>query len=154
VANNIGCGDPGYTVPQIIEAAKTAHAHQFVQRLPYGYETQIGDGGVILRPGERYRIALARAILRDPSLLIFEEPAETLDPDSLVLIDDTIARIRQGRTVLFLARRPSTVKSADEVFVLHNGRLKVGGSHDELIHASELYRLLHFKQSLTATEGG
>lgn len=154
VANNIGCGDPGFTLPQIIEAAKTAHAHQFVQRLPYGYETQIGDGGVILRPGERYRIALARAILRDPSLLIVEEPAETLDPDSLVLIDDTIARIRQGRTVLFLARRPSTVKSADEVFVLHNGRLKVGGSHDELIHASELYRLLHFKQSLTAAEGG
>ncbi|HET6572963.1 MAG TPA: ABC transporter ATP-binding protein [Fimbriiglobus sp.] len=154
VANNIGCGDPGFTLPQIIEAAKTAHAHQFVQRLPYGYETQIGDGGVILRPGERYRIALARAILRDPSLLVIEEPAETLDPDSLVLIDDTIARIRHGRTVLFLARRPSTVKSADEVFVMHNGRLKVGGSHDELIHASELYRLLHFKQSLTAAEGG
>jgi ATP-binding cassette, subfamily B, bacterial len=154
VANNIGCGDPGFTVPQIIEAAKTAHAHQFVQRLPYGYETLIGDGGASLRTGERFRIALARAILRDPSLLIIEEPAEALDPDSLVLIDDTIARVRQGRTVLFLARRPSTVKSADEVFVLHNGRLKVGGSHDELIHASELYRLLHFKQSLTATGGG
>ncbi len=154
VANNIGCGDPGFTLPQIIEAAKTAHAHQFVQRLPYGYETQIGDGGASLRTGERFRIALARAILRDPSLIVIEEPAEALDPDSLVLIDDTISRIRQGRTVLFLARRPSTVKSADEVFVLHNGRLKVGGSHDELIHASELYRLLHFKQSLTATEGG
>jgi ABC-type multidrug transport system fused ATPase/permease subunit len=154
VANNIGCGDPGFTLPQVIEAAKTAHAHQFVQRLPYGYETLIGDGGVSLRPGERFRIALARAILRDPSLLIIEEPAEALDPDSLVLIDDTIARVRQGRTVLFLARRPSTVKTADEVFVLHNGRLKVGGSHDELIHASELYRLLHFKQSLTAAEGG
>lgn len=154
VANNIGCGDPGFTLPQIIEAAKTAHAHQFVQRLPYGYETLIGDGGASLRTGERFRIALARAILRDPSLLIIEEPAETLDPDSLVLIDDTVARIRQGRTVLFLARRPSTVKTADEVFVLHNGRLKVGGSHDELIHASELYRLLHFKQSLTAAESG
>jgi ABC-type multidrug transport system fused ATPase/permease subunit len=153
VANNIGCGDPGFTLPQIIEAAKTAHAHQFVQRLPYGYETLIGDGGASLRPGERYRIALARAILRDPSLLIIEEPAEPLDPDSLVLIDDTISRIRHGRTVLFLARRPSTVKSADEVFVLHKGRLKVGGSHEELIHASELYRLLHFKQSLSAAEG-
>ena len=153
VANNIGCGDPGFTLPQIIEAAKTAHAHQFVQRLQYGYETLIGDGGASLRPGERFRIALARAILRDPSLIIIEEPAEPLDPDSHVLIDDTIARIRHGRTVLFLARRPSTVKTADEVFVLHNGRLKVGGSHDELIHASELYRLLHFKQSLTAAEG-
>jgi ATP-binding cassette subfamily B protein len=153
-ANNIGCGDPGFTLPQVIEAAKTAHAHQFIQRLPYGYETLIGDGGASLRPGERFRIALARAVLRDPSLIIIEEPAEPLDPDSLVLIDDAITRIRHGRTLLFLARRPSTVKTADEVFVLHNGRLKAGGSHDELIHASELYRLLHFKQSLTSADAG
>jgi ATP-binding cassette subfamily B protein len=154
VANNIGCGDPGFTLPQIIEAAKVAHAHQFVQKLPYGYETMIGDGGVSLRAGERFRIALARAVLRDPSLIVIEEPAEPLDPDSAVLIDDAIARIRQGRTLLFLARRPSTVKTADEVFVLHNGRLKAGGSHDELIHASELYRLLHFRQSLTSADAG
>jgi ABC-type multidrug transport system fused ATPase/permease subunit len=154
VANNIGCGEPGFTLPQIIEAAKVAHAHQFIQRLPYGYETLIGDGGASLRTGERFRIALARAVLRDPSLIVIEEPAEPLDPDSVVLIDDAVARIRQGRTLLFLACRPSTVKTADEVFVLHNGRLKAGGSHDELIHASELYRLLHFKQSLSSADAG
>lgn len=149
VANNIGCGDTSFTLPQIIEAAKVAHAHQFVQRLPYGYETLIGDGGVILRPGERYRVALARAILRDPSLVVIEEPSEPLDADSLALIDDTIARIAPGRTLLFLARRASTVRSADRVFVLQHGRVTATGSHDELLNGSELYRLLHFKQSLT-----
>lgn len=150
VANNIGCGDPSFSLPQIIEAAKLAHAHQFVQRLPYGYETLIGDGGVSLKPGERFRVALARALLRDPSLLIIEEPAEPLDPDSWVLIDDTLARTKAGRTILFLARRPSTVRSADRVFVLHHGRLVATGSHDDLLASSELYRLLHFKHSLAA----
>ena len=149
VANNIGCGESGYSMPQIIEAAKLAHAHQFVQRLPYGYETQIGSGGVSLKPGERFRIALARAILRDPSLLIIEEPEGSIDADSLVLIDDCIARIKANRTLLFLARRPSTVKSADRVFVLQNGKLVAAGQHDELLSSNELYRLLHFKQSLT-----
>ena len=150
VANNIGCGDPGFSLPQIIEAAKVAHAHQFVQRLPYGYETLIGDGGVSLTPGQRYRIALARAILRDPSLLVIEEPAEPLDADSLVLIDDAVSRFQSARTVIFLARRPSTVRAADRVYVLQGGKIVAAGSHDELIAGSELYRALHFRQGLTA----
>ena len=74
VANNIGCGDPAYTLPQIIEAAKVAHAHQFIQKLPQGYETPIGELGHSLNASEQFRIALARAILRDPALLIIEEP--------------------------------------------------------------------------------
>ncbi len=82
VANNIGCGDASYTMPQIIEAAKIAHAHQFIQRLPYGYETPIGELGASLRPGERFRIALARAILRDPAMFVIEEPIEPLDDDT------------------------------------------------------------------------
>ena len=151
-ANNIGCGDPGYSLPQIIEAAKAAHAHQFIQSLPYGYETKIGAGGASLRVGERFRIALARAVLRDPSLVVIEEPAEPMDHDSLALIDDALARFQPGRTFLFLARRPATVKAADRVFVLQNGRLAASGSHDELVETSELYRLLHFKQSLTTPE--
>lgn len=151
-ANNIGCGDPGFSLPQIIEAAKTAHAHQFIQSLPYGYETRIGAGGASLRVGERFRIALARAILRDPSLVVIEEPAEPMDPDSLALVDDALTRFQPGRTFLFLARRPATVKSADQVFVLQNGRLAASGSHDDLVANSELYRLLHFKQTLTAPE--
>lgn len=151
VANNIGCGEASYSLPQIIEAAKAAHAHQFIQKLPYGYETLIGDGGVSLRPGQRFRIALARAFLRDPSLLVIEEPTLPLDADSWVLIDDAITRFRQNRTMLFLARRPATAKSSDRVFVIQNGRLVASGNHDELVSGSELYRLLHFKQTLTAT---
>lgn len=151
VANNIGCGDPSYSLPQIIEAAKLAHAHQFVQHLPNGYETPIGEGGASLKLGERFRIALARAILRDPSLIVVEEPSEHVDPDSLALIDDALTRVQPGRTILFLARRPSTVRSADRVFVLQNGKLAASGRHEELLAGSEIYRLMHFKQSLTAS---
>jgi len=131
VANNIGCGDTGYTLPQIIEAAKLTHAHQFVSRLPYGYETQLGDVGVTLRPGERFRIALARAVLRDPSLIVIEEPTEPFDPDSVALIDDAVTRLLPGRTVLFLARRSTTVKSADRVFYIQDGKLVSSTTSDE-----------------------
>src|SRR5207253_10167882 len=93
VANNIGCGDPSYNLPQIIEAAKVAHAHQFIQKLPQGYETHIGEMGHALRSSEQFRIALARAILRDPALLIIEEPTIALDEDTKSLLDDTYARV-------------------------------------------------------------
>ena len=150
VANNIGCGDAGFTLPRVIEAAKVAHAHQFIQRLPYGYETPIGGPGHALTAGERFRIALARAILRDPSVLVVEEPAAALDADSLVLIDDTLARVRPGRTIVYLARRATTVMSADQVFVLKDGRLAASGKHQDLVQGSDLYRLLHFQQGLAA----
>lgn len=152
VFNNIGCGDASYTLPQIIEAAKKVHAHQFIQSLPYGYETPLGDGGVTLTIGQRFRIALARAILRDPSILVIEEPSEPMDPDSTALIDDALAQVQSGRTLIFLARRPSTVKSADHVCVLQHGKIVASRQHEELLAGSELYRLLHFKQSLTTVE--
>ncbi len=148
VANNIGCGDPGFSVPQIMEAAKVAHAHQFVQRLPYGYETRIGEQGHSLKPGETFRIALARAILRDPSVLIVEEPAVPLDPDSAALLDDTFARIRTGRTIFVLPNREASARAADRVFVIHKGKLVASGSHDELLESSEVYRRLQFKEIL------
>jgi ATP-binding cassette subfamily B protein len=150
VANNIGCGDPGFSVPQIMEAAKVAHAHGFVQRLPYGYETRIGEQGHSLKPGESFRIALARAILRDPSVLIVEEPAAPLDPDSAALLDDTFARIQPGRTIIVLPHREASARAADRVFVLHKGRLVASGTHDELLESSEVYRRLQFKEIVTA----
>jgi len=88
VLNNIGCGDPSFSVPQIIEAAKLVHAHNFIQRLPYGYETVVGDLGHALDPGEKFRIGLARAILRDPAILIVEEPREQLDDGTKKMLDD------------------------------------------------------------------
>ncbi len=140
VANNIGCGD-SFTRPKIIEAAKLAHAHAFVQRMPNGYETIVGGGGFALRPGERFRIALARAILRDPTVLVIEEPAEPFDPDSQALIDDTLNRAREGRTLIVLARRSSTVKRSDVVVVIQDGRV-VGGEGEAVASASSVSKAL------------
>jgi ATP-binding cassette subfamily B protein len=144
VANNIGCGDKSYTLPQIIEAAKVAHAHQFIQKLAHGYETAIGDMGQALRIGEQFRIALARAILRDPAVLIVEEPVEALDDDTKSLLDDTFARILPGRTTIFLPHRLSTIRSCDQVFLLYQGKIEAAGDHRELLAQSELYRHLQY----------
>jgi ATP-binding cassette subfamily B protein len=144
VANNIGCGDQSYTLPQIIEAAKVAHAHQFIQKLPHGYETVIGEMGHHLGVGEQFLIALARAILRDPPLLIIEEPAVPLTEDMKALLDDTFARILPERTAIFLAHRASTIRACDQVFLLHKGRVHASGPHRELLTQNDLYRHLHY----------
>jgi ATP-binding cassette subfamily B protein len=144
VSNNIGCGDPSYTLPKIIEAAKMARAHQFIQKLPKGYETPIGELGHPLTLSQKYRIALARAILRDPSLLIIEEPEDGMDEETKELIDDALARFLPGRTVIFLPHRVSTIRSCDKIFLLHNGKLEAGGVHKELLAQNRLYRHLHY----------
>jgi ATP-binding cassette subfamily B protein len=144
VANNIGCGDPSYTLPKIIEAAKVAHAHQFIQKLPQGYETLIGEMGHHVGVGEQFLIALARAILRDPALLIIEEPSAPLSEDFKALLDDTFARILPGRTAIFLPHRIATIRSCDRIFLLHNGRIEASGDHRELLSHNELYRHLHY----------
>jgi ATP-binding cassette subfamily B protein len=144
VANNIGCGDTGFTLPQIIEAAKIAHAHHFIQKLPQGYETIIGELGHPLSPSEQFRIALARAILRDPALLIIEEPEAALDEDTKSLLDDTFARILPGRTCIFLPHRISTMRACDTLHLLHKGRIVASGTHKELLGTNKLYRHLHY----------
>lgn len=144
VANNIGCGDPSYPLPRIMEAAKVAHAHKFIQQLPQGYETAIGEMGHTLRIGERFRIALARAILRDPALLIIEEPLQPLDEETKALLDDTFARLLPGKTSLFLPHRLSTIRSCDRVYLLYEGRIEAAGDHRELLGQSELYRHLQY----------
>jgi ATP-binding cassette subfamily B protein len=143
IAHNIGCGDPSYQLPRIIEAAKIAHAHHFIQKLPRGYETPIGEMGHALKPGEMFRIALARAILRDPSLFVIEEPTDPLDEDTKAMIDDTFSRVLPGRTAIFLPHRLSTIKNCDRVFFLHEGRIVDQGEHRDLIQKNDLYR--HFQ---------
>jgi ABC-type multidrug transport system fused ATPase/permease subunit len=142
VANNIGCGDPEFNLPQIIEAAKLAHAHQFIERLPHGYETLVGAQGYSLQPGERFRLALARALLRDPSILIIEEPTGPTDEDTLALLDDTLARAGSGRTIIFLANRLSTLRGVERVFLLRDGHLEASGTHRDLWQNNEYYRRL------------
>ncbi|MBX7105592.1 MAG: ATP-binding cassette domain-containing protein, partial [Gemmataceae bacterium] len=146
VANNIGCGDPSVTMPQIIECAKLAHVHQFVQKLPHGYETAIGSFGLPLKRNEKFRIALARAILKDPSVFVIEEPAEPFDDAAKALIDDTLSRVLQGKTVIFLAHRISTIRSCDLVYLIHRGQVEASGEHRELIAKSDLYKHLHYME--------
>jgi ATP-binding cassette subfamily B protein len=152
VANNIGCGDPSYSVPQIIEAAKLVHAHNFIQRLPHGYETRIGDMGHSLSIGEQFRIALARAVLRDPAIIIIEEPRDTMDDGTKKMLDDAYARILPERTVILLPHRLSTLKSCDRIYVIHNGKLAAEGQHKELLQESELYRHLYYLEYYVLSE--
>lgn len=144
VTANIGLGDPSFTQPRIIEAAKVARAHNFIQDLPHGYDTIIGPLGHYLRPDEQYRIALARAYLHDPSIVIIEEPSVLLDDDTKHLIDDTIARLAAGRTLIFLPHRLSTIRTCDQVIILHNGRIEVSGPPRDLQADSKLYRHLQY----------
>ena len=144
IKNNIGCGDTNYTLPQIIEAAKMAHAHNFIQQLPQGYETAVGELGHSLSVSQQYRIALARAILRDPAVLIIEEPEVEMDDDSKALLDDTLARILPGRTTIFLPHRISTMKSCNRLYLLNKGHIVATGSHKELLAGNKIYRHLHY----------
>ncbi len=152
VANNIGVGNPEYELPQIIEAAKLAHAHQFIEKLPYGYETLVGNGGVSITPGERFRLALARALLRDPSILVIEEPTGVVDEDTLALLDDTVARVAAGRTIIFLAQRLSTLRKVDRVFLLKNGHVEASGVHGDLWRDNDNYRRLQVMADAPSTE--
>lgn len=152
VANNIGVGNLEHTLPQIIEAAKVAHAHQFIDKLPHGYETLIGPTGHSLTLGQKFRVALARALLRDPSILVIEEPTGPVDEDTLALLDDTLARVSAGRTLIFLAQRLSTLKRVNRVFLLRSGNIVASGTHDDLWKDSDAYRGLQLTADATATE--
>jgi ATP-binding cassette subfamily B protein len=144
VRNNIGCGDNSYTLPQIIEAAKMAHAHHFIQKLPQGYETPIGELGHSLSQSQHYRIALARAILRDPALLIIEEPDGEMDDDTKNLLDDTLARVMPDRTVIFLPHRISTLRTCNVIHLISRGQVVASGTHKDLLKTSKLYRHLYY----------
>lgn len=144
VAANLGLGEPSYELPRLIEAAKVAHAHQFIQELPQGYDTYIGPLGHFLRVDEQYRIALARALLHDPSIVIIEEPRGAMDEDVKHLIDDTITRLGEGRTLVFLPHRQSTIRACQHLVILHRGRLEAAGSPHELQASSKIFRHLQY----------
>jgi thiol reductant ABC exporter CydD subunit len=121
VADNIRLGDSGASDQRVRAAAALAGAHDFVARLPEGYATAVGDGGRALSPGERRRIGLARAFLRDAPLVILDEPTADLDPDSVTIVAEAVARLREGRTMLLIAHRPELVDHADRIVTLANG---------------------------------
>jgi ABC-type multidrug transport system fused ATPase/permease subunit len=143
---NIGMGDPFNGLPRVIEAAKLAHAHHFIQDLPHGYDTIIGPLGHYLKPDEQFRIALARAYLHDPSIVIVEEPAASVDEETRHLLDDTLARLAGGRTLIVLPHRLSTIRSMDQVILLHNGRVEDSGPPAHLQTESKLFRHLIYME--------
>lgn len=140
VSENIGCGDPRFTLQHVTEAAKQVHAHQFINKLSQGYETVLGEHGESLDAAQTFLLGLARALVRDPALLIIEEPAERLDDDTKSLLDDTYARLAKDRTLIFLPNRLSTVRKADQVVFLHKGRVEAVGAYSKLINSSSLMR--------------
>ena len=144
VAMNIGLGDPAYGMSRIIEAAKVAHAHNFIQDLPEGYETVVGPVGHYLKPDEQYRIALARAYLHDPSIVIIEEPDLTLDENTKNLIDDSIGRLSRNRTMIVLPHRLSTIRSCNQIVLLHHGKVDTIGPPRQLESESKLFRHMQY----------
>ena len=131
---------------RVIEAATIANAHDFVSALPDGYSTSIGERGVQLSGGQRQRVAIARAIVRNPKVLLLDEATSALDSDSEALVQSALEKAMEGRTVLVVAHRLSTVARADRIAFLHQGRLLECGSHQELMH-----RLLSLSLSLSHT---
>ena len=146
VADNIAYARPDASRADIEAAARAAHAHEFVERLPEGYETLVGERGVKLSGGQRQRVAIARAILKDPAVLILDEATSSLDTESERLIEDALGRLLVGRTTLIIAHRLSTVRRADRLVVLDRGRIVEEGSHSELLAAGGLYARLYQRQ--------
>jgi subfamily B ATP-binding cassette protein MsbA len=143
---NIAYGVAGATSEAVQAAARAAHAHEFVRRLPDGYDTVVGERGVELSGGQRQRIAIARALLRDPPVLILDEATSALDTESERVIQDAVERLVEGRTVFVIAHRLSTVQRADQILVMDRGRIVERGTHASLLSESGLYRRLYEMQ--------
>ena len=153
IRNNIAYGRPDATEEQIIEAARAAYAWEFIERLPNGLDTFVGENGLKLSGGQRQRLAIARAILRDPPILILDEATSALDSESEKLVQQALANLMKARTTLVIAHRLSTVQHADRLVVMKRGRIEEIGTHAELLQKGGLYTRLYQTQfQLTQAE--
>ena len=146
--NNIAFGVENATMEQVIEAAKIANAHDFIMEKPEGYNTNIGDRGGKLSGGQRQRVSIARAILKNPPILILDEATSALDTESERLVQEALERLMKTRTTIAIAHRLSTIKNADEICVLYEGEIVERGKHEELIEKNGYYKRLHDMQQL------
>ena len=140
--NNITFGVDGATREQVEEAARIANAHDFIMETEHGYDTNIGDRGGRLSGGQRQRISIARAILKNPPLLILDEATSALDTESERLVQEALDRLMKNRTTLVIAHRLSTIRNADQICVMHEGKIVERGTHDELIAMNRYYKKL------------
>lgn len=146
IAQNIAYGKLDATEAEIISAAQQAHAHEFIQELPLGYDTMIGEHGTGLSGGQLQRIVIARAIIKNPAILIFDEATSQVDAESEAKIHDAIETIMKNRTTIMIAHRFSTIISADKIVVIDDGRIAAQGQHEQLIETNKLYRALYETQ--------
>jgi ATP-binding cassette subfamily B protein/subfamily B ATP-binding cassette protein MsbA len=145
-AENIAYGRPGVGRAEIEAAAAEAHADAFIRRLPHGYDSVLGERGAMLSVGERQRLSIARAFLKDAPVLILDEPTAALDAQSEALVVAAVRRLTRGRTTLIIAHRLSTIRGADRIMFLENGTISEVGTHHELLAACGRYRQFHASQ--------
>ncbi|GAA6442913.1 hypothetical protein K170097C1_13040 [Hungatella effluvii] len=146
VFNNIRIGNMNASDEQVVSAAKAAHCDEFIRRLPEGYDTILGENGSTLSGGERQRISIARALLKNAPIILLDEATASLDPENEVLIQQAIARLVEGKTVIMIAHRLRTVVDADQILVLNEGELVEQGTHKELLEQKGLYSKLFYIQ--------
>ena len=146
IADNLRLGRPDATLDELVAAAETANADEFIDGFPDGYETLVGERGVQLSGGQRQRVAIARAVLVDPRILILDEATSSLDAESEALVQEALERLMQSRTTIVIAHRLSTVRAADRIVVLAAGAVAEEGTHDELVAAGGLYTELSARQ--------
>ena len=147
VANNIAFGRTDHTAEAVRQAAAIAHADEFISQLPQGYDTNIGDSGITLSGGQRQRLSIARAVLKNPPILILDEATSALDTESEIAVQQALNQLMQGRTCIVIAHRLSTIRHADHIIVMDHGTIAEHGTHDQLIARNGLYRRLVDMQS-------
>jgi subfamily B ATP-binding cassette protein MsbA len=146
IFNNIAFNKTNATAEEVMAAARIANAHEFIIQTPEGYQTRIGDRGGKLSGGQRQRISIARAILKNPSILILDEATSALDTESEKLVQQALINLMQNRTSIVIAHRLSTIQHADEIVVIKKGKIKEQGSHEQLLAANGLYAKLNQMQ--------
>ena len=152
IVENIEYAKPGVTKEEVIQAAKAANAHNFIMETPEGYETVVGEKGIRLSAGQRQRIAIARAILKNPRILILDEATSALDNESELLIQEALERLMQGRTSFIIAHRLSTIHNAERIIVMDKGKIIENGNHSQLMKEKGLYHKLYTLKSLQMVE--
>jgi subfamily B ATP-binding cassette protein MsbA len=150
ILENIRYSRPEASLDEVVRVAEVAHCHEFIDRMPDGYDTVVGERGVKLSGGQRQRVAIARALLVDPSILLLDEATSSLDSESEALIQAGLEALRRGRTTFVIAHRLSTILSADQIIVLDAGRLVERGNHEELLALHGRYARLYEQQQRAA----